>query len=228
VAGRDCTSSFGSGVGSGSGVGGYVSDAGNGSALPGFTETDITDAPVVTETEFTDVDTSHWAYENIKKLNELGIVNGVGEGKFNPSGVVTREQFLKMLVEAVDIETTSTETDFDDIDSSSWYASYVAAGVNAGLVNGVTSTTFGVGSEIRRQDMAAMIVRILNNKNIVVTQTSEVFDDDSNISDYAKEAVYKVRDAGIIQGYAGSFNPMDSLTRAEAATVIIKLLEVLQ
>ena len=96
------------------------------------------------------------------------------------------------------------------------------------LINGLSADTFGVGSEISRQDMAVMIMRILTKNNVAVTETSEMFDDDSLVSDYAKDAVYKVRDAGIIQGYEGNFNPKNSLTRAEAATVIVRLLEKLQ
>ena len=192
-----------------------------------------TQEPVVepedTTNSFADLPSNHWAYENVMKLKELGIIDGVGNNNFDPAGVVTREQFLKMLVEATGIDTNAKTASFADVDSSAWYAPYVAAGVDAGLVNGITADTFGVGSQIRRQDMAVMIVRILDGKNIPVTETSEVFDDDANISDYAKNAVYKVRDAGIINGYAdGTFGPTASLTRAEAATVIIKLLDMLQ
>ena len=134
-----------------------------------------------------------------------------------------------MLVEATDINVNSKATSFADVDGSAWYAPYVAAGVDAGLINGITADTFGVGSQIKRQDMAVMIVRILDGKNIAVTQTSEEFDDDFDITDYAKNAVYKVRDAGIINGYAdNTFAPNASLTRAEAATVIIKLLDLLK
>lgn len=220
--------------GSGGGAGGgYISGAGSGvSAIPGFIETDAEEETVTepenTTTSFVDMPSNHWAYENVMKLKELGIIDGVGDNKFNPSGVVTREQFLKMLVEAVDAEVKMNTTSFGDVDSSAWYAPYVSTGVELGIINGITDDTFGIGSEIKRQDMAVLIVRILNNKGIVVTQTSEVFDDENEISDYAKDAVYTVRDAGIIQGYNNEFNPMDSLTRAEAATVIIKLLEVMQ
>jgi len=218
-------------------VGGGGGSAGGGggtgtSQLPGFVETDVkeeeTVVPEITESTFADMDTTHWAYENVKKLKELGIVDGDENGNFNPSGKVTREQFLKMLVLATDVNVSSTKTSFADVDENVWYAPYVAAGVNAGLINGITADTFGVGAEIVRQDMAVMIVRILNKHNITVTQTSEVFDDDSSVSDYAKDAVYKVRDAGIIQGYNNKFSPKDSLTRAEAATVIIKMLEILK
>ncbi len=220
--------------GGGSGGGGAGGGASAPSQIPGFVQTDIKkDEPVVepevTVKDFADLSNNHWAYENVMKLKELGIIDGVGDNKFNPSGIVTREQFLKMLVEATGIEVKDTKAAFADVDAKAWYAPYVAAGVDAGLINGITADTFGVGSEIKRQDMAVMIVRILEGKNIPVTETSETFDDDSNISDYAKNAVYKVRDAGIIKGYDNNtFAPSASLTRAEAATVIIKLLDMLQ
>ena len=235
VSGKSASGNKPVGGGGGSAGGGGSSGAiGLGSSqVPGFIETNKKDEevvePEITDTMFADMDKNHWAYENVKKLKELGIVNGDEKGNFNPSGKVTREQFLKMLVVATNAETSSTKTAFGDVDSKAWYAPYIAAGVNAGLINGITPSTFGVGSEIKRQDMAVMIVRILDSKNIPVTETSEVFDDDVNISEYAKNAVYKVRDAGIINGYSdNTFAPSASLTRAEAATVIIKLLDMLQ
>ncbi|MBR5517620.1 MAG: S-layer homology domain-containing protein [Clostridia bacterium] len=224
--------SSGGGGGSAGGAGGTGT-----STVPGFAVTDVPEVKEEVKEEvvtpqvsiFADMDENHWAYENVAKLKELGIVNGDDAGNFNPSANVTREQFLKMLVEATDINVNANTTSFEDVDGNAWYAPYVAAGVEAGLVNGITADTFGIGSQIKRQDMAVMIVRILEGKNIPVTQTSEVFDDDSDITDYAKNAVYKVRDAGIINGYAdGTFSPNASLTRAEAATVIIKLLDLLK
>jgi len=224
--------SAGGGGGSAGGAGGTGT-----STVPGFAVTDVPEVKEEIKEEvvtpnvnaFADMDESHWAYENVAKLKEMGIVNGDDAGNFNPSANVTREQFLKMLVEATDIKVDANTTSFEDVDGNAWYAPYVAAGVDAGLVNGITADTFGIGSQIKRQDMAVMIVRILEAKNIVVTQTSEVFDDDFAITDYAKNAVYKVRDAGIINGYAdNTFAPNASLTRAEAATVIIKLLDLLK
>ena len=224
--------SAGGGGGSAGGAGGTGT-----STVPGFAVTDVPEVKEEVKEEvvtpdvsvFADMSDSHWAYENVAKLKELGIVNGDDAGNFNPSVNVTREQFLKMLVEATDINVNSKATSFADVDGSAWYAPYVAAGVDAGLINGITADTFGVGSQIKRQDMAVMIVRILDGKNIAVTQTSEEFDDDFDITYYAKNAVYKVRDAGIINGYAdNTFAPNASLTRAEAATVIIKLLDLLK
>jgi len=214
-------------VGGGSG-GGSAGGMGTGtSTVPGLVETDVKE-DVKAESVFADMDTNHWSYENVAKLKELGIVDGDDNGNFNPSGNVTREQFLKMLVETVKLPTEFGNTQFSDVDNSAWYAPYVAAGVNAGLVNGISEDVFGVSTNIARQDMAVMILRVMNSKNINVNVSDNKFADDADISDYAKVAVYVVRSSGIIEGYENMFNPKNSLTRAEAATVIIKLLDVLQ
>lgn len=219
--------SAGGGGGSAGGAGGTGT-----STVPGFTETKVPEQEVVSTPEFdyvfADMTPAHWAYENVKRLKELGIVNGDEKGNFNPSANVTREQFLKMLVEALGMEPVYSATSFDDVDANAWYAPYVAVGTNAGIINGITADAFGVGSEIKRQDMALMIVRVLNMKNIEITSADGEFEDDASISDYAKDAVYTVRSAGIIEGYNNTFNPHNSLTRAEAATVIIKLLDLLK
>ena len=131
--------------GSGGSGGGGGGGAGTGtSTLPGYVETDvkeevkIEDEPVVTVNTFTDLPANHWAYENVMKLKELGIIDGVGDNKFNPSGIVTREQFLKMLVEATNTPDGANAVKFADVNASAWYAPYVAAGVDAGLINGIT------------------------------------------------------------------------------------------
>ena len=222
--------SGGSGGGGGAGGGTVSGNKTTDSAVPGFVETEQAEpsvTPDVTVT-FKDVPDTHWAYDAINTLKELGIVNGDGTGNFNPSSPVTREQFVKMLVEASDIELSDKESQFEDVDSAMWYAPYIQTGVEAGLINGFSPTEFGVGSEIKRCDMAVMLYRIIMNPEEDVMINGIFFADDEIIPKYAKLAVYAVRDAGIIEGYNNMFNPNESLTRAEAATVLMKFLELKQ
>ena len=133
-----------------------------------------------------------------------------------------------MLVEASDIELSDKNSEFKDVDSAMWYAPYIQTGVEAGLINGFSPTEFGVGSDIKRCDMAVMLYRIIMNPEEDVMINGTFFADDEIIPIYAKLAVYAVRDAGIIEGYNNMFNPNESLTRAEAATVLMKFLELKQ
>ena len=95
-------------------------------------------------------------------MTEKGIVSGDDTGKFNPNDNITREQFLKMLVEAAGIETDEAENTFADV-KDAWYKPYVLKAKNFGIVNGISDTEFGIGSNITRQDMAVMITRTIEN-----------------------------------------------------------------
>ena len=224
------TKSAGGSMSGGGGSSGSPGGTGT-SVVPGFTATDIAEKEDNAKGEtvlFADIDINHWAYDSVKKLKELGIVCGDENGNFNPSDNVTREQFLKMLVETLEFESVNAETSFEDVDANSWYGPYVAVGTENKLINGISQSVFGVGLEITRQDMSLMIERVLNIKGVEIKSESTEFEDDALISEYAKNAVYKIRSAGIIQGYDNMFRPTDYLTRAEAAVVITKLIDLLQ
>ncbi len=75
--------------------------------------------------EYKDVRVTDWYYEYVKNLSESGIVSGDGTGYFNPDGNVTREQFLKMIIMAADIETDNGEKTFSDVSDDAWYKDYV-------------------------------------------------------------------------------------------------------
>ena len=106
---------------------------------------------------------------------------------------------------------------------------YVLKAKSLGVINGVSDTEFGIGSNITRQDMAVMITRIIKNLDLDVKEVeTEAFADDDNVSDYAKEAVKLMKSMGLIEGYNNQFRPTDNLTRAEAAKIISCLLDLLQ
>ncbi len=184
--------------------------------------------PVVNNTAsdvFTDLAGYEWANESILYLARRGIINGITEDKFNPAGMVTREQFAKMVVLAVGAYKENAEPDFDDVNLDAWYASYIASAKKAGIVNGVDEVNFGVGQYIKREDMAVMIYRAFGMKNIVFTKSKMDFADTNSISEYAFEAISRLAGEGIINGMEdNTFAPHKYATRAEAA-MLIKALE---
>ena len=97
----------------------------------------------------------------------------------------------------------------------------IATAVTNGIVNGVGDGKFGVGTNITRQDMAVLIERVLNFKNIEVEKAEvEPFADAASVADYAQNAVTNMKAIGLIKGYDNNYNPKDNLTRAEAVKVI--------
>ena len=187
----------------------------------------VPDNPVeITET-YSDVKKDSWYFGYVEELTEKGIVSGDDTGKFNPTENVTREQFLKMLIEATEIDNVEDINTFEDVSADAWYKPYVLKAKAFGIVTGVSDTEFGIGTNITRQDMAVMISRTINNLGIEIDQKDvDAFADIDKISDYAKDAVTFMKSIGLIEGYNNEYRPHDNLTRAEAAKVICELLLV--
>lgn len=174
------------------------------------------------ENVFGDVKKDNWAYEYINALYREGIVNGDEKGMFYPENNITREEFVKMLVNALKLKTESDiEQNFDDVDSDSWYAPFVKTAYFHKIVNGVSATSFGTGMNITREDMAVMAYRCMFKDTETADESKDAFADDSEISDYAKAAVYSMKEKGIIGGTGeGLFEPKRYSERAEAAKII--------
>ncbi len=177
---------------------------------------------------FADVAADNWAYDYIKTLKEAKVVNGDESGLFRPLSEITREEYLKLLVEALKIEVnTDAQNSFADVNTGDWFAPYVGTAAAIGLVNGVTETQFGVGQTITRQDMAVMTKRALDLQGITLTAEKEtVFADMGQIADYAAESVTELAAAEILNGDEnGYFNPNASALREQAAKIICMVMQ---
>lgn len=167
---------------------------------------------------FTDLSGYDWAEEAIEGLYYAGIVNGMEEGIFNPAGLVTREQFAKMVVQLFGVSTGAAATGFKDVKVSEWYAPYISAAVAAGYVQGQSDEYFGIGEQIMRQDMATILYRAMGRDQ---DKKPITFTDADQIAPYAYDAISELVGLGAINGYEdGSFKPRGTATRAEAAKVI--------
>ena len=168
----------------------------------------------------TDVTSEHWAYESVKALFDAGVINGFEDGSFKPEDSVTREQFVKMLVAAFEMK-GDADASYSDVPKNAWYYEAVAIATANDITKGY-GNEFGVGKKITREDAAVMIYRIVKATQAEVS----AFDDDASISSYAKDAVYGLSNAGVINGMGdGSFAPKANLTRAQAAKIIYTALK---
>ena len=170
---------------------------------------------------FDDIENVEWAKESIIDLYRDGIISGVGDNKFNPNDEVTREEFVKMLVLALNIHDNTLKTYFSDTDNDAWYNSYLASAVKYELISGIGNNMFGVGEKMTREDMAVVLNRSLKYPT---DEDTEKYSDDAVISAYAKDAVYAMKQAGIMRGVENNcFAPKANVTRAMAAKVIYEM-----
>lgn len=172
---------------------------------------------------------AHWAREYIGKLAARGIVNGMGGNYYLPDDSLTRAQFLTMLSKTIyGLDTTQTPAaGFTDVPATEWYYNSVNWGFANGIVKGIDDVTFAPNEKITREQMAIMLNNFTNNTDLVlpVTNTAASFTDSTIISPWATESVNKIVSSGIMSGYPeGNYNPQGKATRAEAATVIYKLI----
>lgn len=181
-------------------------------------KTDIKDETI---DSFKDMESFEWAESAVNKLFSEGIVSGDGLGYFRPEDNITREEFVKMLVLTFDISSAHQENmTFNDVVSDEWYYPYLQTAFQGGIVKGISEDTFGVGMSVSRQDAAALISRAMKLTD-KYNADAELFTDEADISDYALKPVKILRQMGIISGYEdGSFRPLGTITRAEAAKML--------
>lgn len=172
---------------------------------------------------FSDVPNGHWASGDVAALVAAGVAEGFPDGTFRPEEPVTRAQFVKMLLLAVGLRPSGTgHSAFKDVPASEWYAPYVTAGAQAGIVQGLSPTTFEPDQLITREQMAVLLTRALR----LTSGASPVFSDAARIDDWAQAGVQAAVSVGYVDGFPdGTFQPHGTATRAQAARVVAMLLE---
>lgn len=212
---------------------------GGGSNKPGFgvsgeVNSSVPQQPQDIEkpTIFNDISSSHWAAEAITELYEMGIISGKGEGKYAPDDLVTRAEVAKLMCRAAKInEEEMWIGAFTDVDREHWAIGYIEAAFRNELVNGVGNGNFAPESHTTREDMAVFCYRLLKivkpeNTGAVYNKEDLTFDDTSEISDYAVEAVAAMSKLGIINGKGDNkFDPKAYCTRAETAKIFYGVLQ---
>lgn len=227
--------------GSGSGSsGGGGSSGGNSSPSGGASHGGTPSVPSVALTPSPEPDTgngfqqegfrdiqTHWAKDYINELAEADIIAGTGDGCFSPDRNILREEFVKIIVRAMELQPQDSASVYEDVRADQWYYPYIVAAEKAGLVKGIDETHFGIGDQISRQDAAVLIARMLEMKGIVLDGGSAAgFADQDEIPGYAAGAVNALKDKGIVSGDdTNRFHPQGNTTRAEAAKMVFMALK---
>ncbi len=204
--------------------------SGGGSSSVSFQSTPVTNpyTPAETVKVFDDLADVSWATDSIMTLYNEGVLSASSDKKFRPNDNVTREEFVKMIVCAFVKDASSTSHRFADAQEGAWYNSYLSIAYSLGITKGYADGSFGVGQNITREDMVTICSRTLEIMgNSVVSYSAASFADSSQISDYATEYVNAMASLGVVNGMGdGTFAPKANATRAQAAKIIAKLMEL--
>lgn len=204
------------------GTGGSTSK-GSGSSGGGFSIGGSAPA-IVNKDAFNDMNNHVWAREAVEALMKKGIVSGDGNGLFRPSDSITREEFLKMVIEAFGLTGYKADISFKDAVSGAWYEKYISAACALNITNGRNSEIFGIGEKVTREEMAVFVQRAAKAKGLELVSSGEnAFADSGDISGYARSAVNSLSQKGIINGMGENlFMPKENSTRAQAAVIIYR------
>jgi len=185
---------------------------------------------VVKPTSFSDVYETYWGLKYISPLVITGIINGMGDGTFLPEGKITNAQFTKLVATAIDMLSEDGLSYFQDIYTTSWYYKYVAALENANIIGG---DFFHPESYILRKDMAVMVMKAYayysgENLQDLANKSTAHFNDIGGLTTEEQQCIFAAQYLGIIEGMnATTYAPDNTATRAQAATIIYRLMKVL-
>ncbi|WP_255570532.1 S-layer homology domain-containing protein [Cohnella sp. CFH 77786] len=174
----------------------------------------------------------HWAASDIGWMAQRLLVYGVSPESFQPNRVVTRAEFTSVLVRALNLPAAELAkvTRFTDVDEDDWYYADVQAALAAGIIHGYSEDRFAPNAPITREQMAVIIWRAYAYLYSIDDQDANLellkkFDDNGQISGWAKEVVALSLQAGLVHGTsAHRFDPKGQATRAQMAAMIKRLL----
>jgi hypothetical protein len=156
------------------------------------------------------------------------VISGYSDGTLRPKANVTRAEFTKLVVSGLNLKAGSAPKSFaNDVVAGDWYKEFVDIASSLDVINGISSGNFAPNANITRQDLSAIVYRTLVylKLNIPALDGSK-FTDDGSIADYAKDAVYALKQLNIVSGRTdGSFDPLAFATREETAKIISGLID---
>ena len=178
---------------------------------------------------FTDVAEGAWYYDYIVTAYENGLMTGVSETEFAPDVAVTRAMLVAMVYQlegSPEVEGAASEL-FTDVADDAWYADALVWCSANGLLEGFEGETFDADTVITREDVAVMLYAYeLYNGAEEVTDAELTWADAADVTEDAVAAVAYCTESGLMNGVTETeFAPDGSATRAQCATVLVRLFE---
>lgn len=178
---------------------------------------------------FTDVAEGAWYYDYIVAAYENGLMTGVSETEFAPDVAVTRAMLVAMVYQiegSPEVEGAASEL-FTDVADDAWYADALVWCSANGLLEGFEGETFDADTVITREDVAVMLYAYeLYNGAEEVTDAELTWADAADVTEDAVAAVAYCTESGLMNGVTETeFAPDGSATRAQCATVLVRLFE---
>ena len=178
---------------------------------------------------YADVSPSQWYHEAVDYVLERRMMQGVSSTAFAPDGTTTRAMIVTILYR-LEGSPAAGPASFSDVAANAWYAAPVRWAASHGIVSGVSATAFSPDAPITREQLAAILSRYAAWKGLDVTGGKDLsaYRDAGDISPYARTSLAWANAAGLITGRdKTTLAPRGTATRAEAATILMRLSKLL-
>ena len=163
----------------------------------------------------------HWAQEYIKEGYFTGVVQGRDRTHFEPEGLLTRAEMVKIALLIFDYKVTnSTQATFPDIASNAWHRNFIAAGKKAGILHGYKDGMFKPDQPVNRAEALKILLLASKLKNIN-TQGAVPFQDVPSYAWYRNYVSFAYENKVINGRKAKIFDPGGLITRAETLKIVI-------
>lgn len=175
------------------------------------------------ENPFTDVSASHWAHDDITYVYENDLMNGTDGSLFSPESTTTRAQVVTVLYRLAGQPAADWENPFWDVPASAWFHDAVTWAWENDITGGVSSTHFGAGNAVTREQLATFLYRYAQDQGYDTSARADLsgYSDAGLVSSYATEALSWANATGLIIGTtATTLSPKGSATRAQVATIL--------
>ncbi|WP_314641782.1 S-layer homology domain-containing protein [uncultured Veillonella sp.] len=179
----------------------------------------------------------NWARDAIQAMSQAGYLSGYSDNTFRPSAQITREQaaaiYGKVLQhnlneqELADIVTKESATSYSDVEADRWSNSAIKLVSAAGVMQGTSKTAFTPSKTMNREEFVASAASLAKKLNISTPVKAEkvTFKDEASISgDYLADIQYMAQRGIVASGATENFNPKQPVTRAQAATILNRML----
>jgi len=206
---------------------GYVASQASDDALEFHINLGRLYAVLEVRSSFTDM-SGHWAESAAERLATRLIVQGTGQGKYEPGRAVTRAEIASMLVRMFGSGKQGTSEPFSDA-SGHWYSSDVQAAYAEGWIHGYADGTFRPEAGVSRQELFVMLARTLESMGYPVKETGAYlpYSDQGSISAWAQSAVQQLTETNLLAGDPSNrLQPLRTVTRAEAAVLLERMMEL--
>ena len=176
--------------------------------------------------EFDDVAEDDWFAEAVDFVTSHEIFQGMGDGEFGPQDTMTRAMMATVLFRLEGEPAVSGGKTFADVESGKWYTAAVNWASETGIMNGY-GESFGTNDAVTREQMAVLLYNYVKSLGIETEAGSTAgFSDAGELHSWGEEAMAWAVGAGIFQGDGtGRLNPGGNATRAEVATLMMRIVQ---